>query len=194
MKRVAISLIILVVLFSCAVQKKEVVTQPTTTAFQDSLAFELCQIYGSDQTMRTWGIKVSSQIDSLNFVKVIEFIKKYGFPSPKNLGANFKKHECVTAAAIVVMLHKPEEIVNNSENKQLLLNEVEKGNLHIKTFLTFLDKYYVIYNLQHFNRQRFYMGSQFAKPCIEDRAISDSLRKDIGLPPLEDEDFRICNE
>lgn len=188
----AISLIIFVALSSCAAQKNEIVTQ-STTSFQDSLAFELCQIYGSDQTMRVRGMKIDSEIDSLNFVKIIEFIKKYGFPGPKNLGANCK-HECVILAAHAVMLHKPQEIVNNPENKQLLLEEVKKGNLSIGNFLSILDKYYIAYNLKHFGKFHAYMGSTFAKPCIEDRAISDSLRKEIGLPPLKDEDFRICNE
>ena len=42
--------------------------------------------------------------------------------------------------------------------------------------------------------RKVYYGSQWEKPCIEDRAVSDSLRREIGLPPLRKEDFKICDE
>lgn len=42
--------------------------------------------------------------------------------------------------------------------------------------------------------RKVYYGSQWGKPCIEDRAVSDSLRREIGLPPLREEDFKNCDE
>lgn len=161
---------------------------------QDSIALELCQIYGLDQGIRQRNIGCGPKatlIDSTNFIKIIDIIDKYGFPCEKTLGEYFRG-ECVAAAAIAVMLHNPHKIVKDKKIFNLLLREVNRGNLSAKVFATFLDKYYF---MQTFDTVRkVYYGSQWGKPCIEDRAISDSLRNEIGLPPLKDEDFKDCSK
>ena len=71
-----------------------------------------------------------------------------------------------------------------------LRTEAEAGRLHPETLALFLDKYYVIY------QKRSLYGSDFRKflqpPALnpEDRPLSDSLRRDIGLSPLPDSLFR----
>lgn len=70
------------------------------------------------------------------------------------------------------------------------IKEVNKGNMKEETLLLIMDKYY-----WHISKgKKVYMGSKFGKPCIKDRAKSDSLRKAISLPPLKTEDFKNCEE
>ena len=58
---------------------------------QDSLAFELCQIYGSDQGIRLSEgfpnkMKLVAVVDTLNFNKIVAFVMKHGFPTTRLLG------------------------------------------------------------------------------------------------------------
>ena len=178
-------LLLFVVLYGCSAQSKR--------NSENKLAFELCEIYGIDQGIRQEGIvidkKSNIKIDSLNFQRVINFINKNGYPNKDNIGT-YINEKCVQAAAIVVLLHSPQHIVNNKENRDILIKEVKKGNMKEETLLLIMDKYY-----WHISKgKKVYMGSKFGKPCIKDRAKSDSLRKTISLPPLKTEDFKTCEE
>ena len=178
-------LLLFVVLYGCSAQSKR--------NSENNLAFELCEIYGIDQGIRQEGIvidkKSNIKIDSLNFQRVINFINKNGYPNKDNIGT-YINEKCVQAAAIVVLLHSPQHIVNNKENRDILIKEVKKGNMKEETLLLIMDKYY-----WHISKgKKVYMGSKFGKPCIKDRAKSDSLRKAISLPPLKIEDFKNCEE
>ena len=178
-------LLLFVVLYGCSAQSKR--------NSENNLAFELCEIYGIDQGIRQEGIvidkKSNIKIDSLNFQRVINFINKNGYPNKDNIGT-YINEKCVQAAAIVVLLHNPQHIVNNKENRDILKKEVKKGNMKEETLLLIMDKYY-----WHISKgKKVYMGSKFGKPCIKDRAKSDSLRKAISLPPLKTEDFKNCEE
>ena len=159
-------LLLFVILYGCSAQSKR--------NSENNLAFELCEIYGIDQGIRQEGIvidkKSNIKIDSLNFQRVINFINKNGYPNKDNIGT-YINEKCVKGAATVVLLHNPQHIVNNKENRDILIKEVKKGN-----------------------NRRVYYGTQFGKPCIKDRAKSDSLRKTISLPPLKTEDFKTCEE
>ena len=178
-------LLLFVVLYGCSAQSKR--------NSRNNLAFELCEIYGIDQGIRQDGIvidkKSNIKIDSLNFQRIINFINKNGYPNKDNIGT-YINEKCVQAAAIVVLLHNPQHIVNNKENRDILIKEVKKGNMKEETLLLIMDKYY-----WHISKgKKVYMGSKFGKPCIKDRAKSDSLRKAISLPPLKTEDFKNCEE
>ena len=178
-------LLLFVVLYGCSAQSKR--------TSKNNLAFELCEIYGIDQGIRQEGIvidkKSNIKIDSLNFQRVINFINKNGYPNKDNIGT-YINEKCVQAAAIVVLLHSPQHIVNNKENRDILIKEVKKGNMKEETLLLIMDKYY-----WHISKgKKVYMGSKFGKPCIKDRAKSDSLRKAISLPPLKTEYFKNCEE
>ena len=178
-------LLLFVVLYGCSAQSKR--------NSENKLAFELCEIYGIDQGIRQEGIvidkKSNIKIDSLNFQRVINFINKNGYPNKDNIGT-YINEKCVQAAAIVVLLHNPHHIVNNKEYRDILIKEVKKGNMKEETLLLIMDKYY-----WHISKgKKVYMGSKFGKPCIKDRAKSDSLRKAISLLPLKTEDFKNCEE
>ena len=178
-------LLLFVVLYGCSAQSKR--------NSENNLAFELCEIYGIDQGIRQEGIvidkKSNIKIDSLNFQRVINFINKNGYPNKDNIGT-YINEKCVQATATIVLLHNPQHIVKNKEYRDLLIKEVKKGNMKEETLLLIMDKYY-----WHISKgKKVYMGSKFGKPCIKDRAKSDSLRKAISLLPLKTEDFKHCEE
>lgn len=178
-------LLLFVVLYGCSAQSKR--------NSKNKLAFELCEIYGIDQGIRQEGIvidkKSNIKIDSLNFQRVMNFINKNGYPNKDNIGT-YINEKCVQATATIVLLHNPQHIVNNKENRDILIKEVKKGNVKEETLLLIMDKYY-----WHISKgKKVYMGSKFGKPCIKDRAKSDSLRKTISLSPLKTEDFKNCEE
>ena len=130
-------LLLFVVLYGCSAQSKR--------NSKNNLAFELCEIYGIDQGIRQEGIvidkKSNIKIDSLNFQRVINFINKNGYPNKDNIGT-YINEKCVQATATIVLLHNPQHIVNNKENRDILIKEVKKGNMKEETFLLIMDKYY----------------------------------------------------
>jgi len=163
---------------------------------QDSLAFELCKIYGLDQGIRKspgmpnkWSFILP--IDSINFFKVLNFTKMYGFPRKEIVGPENYSQECVQASAIAVLLHTPHMLVNNKEYLDVFIEETNKKNLKKETLALILDKYYVIRRDEFGNRKQLY-GSQFGKPCRKFRKKSDSVRATIGLVPLPDSLFVQC--
>ncbi|MBP1631541.1 MAG: hypothetical protein H6Q15_2434 [Bacteroidetes bacterium] len=166
---------------------------PLTT---DSLSFELCKLYAADQCLRNYiPDSINSQIrwsfiqkiDSINFYKSIDFIKKHGFPSRKEYRNNFD-FECVNAALICIFLHNPQRVIKQ-EIYDLLKAEVRKGNLSSLTFSYILDRYYVIY------KKYSLYGSPYKTwtPCkgvrFEDKEKVNNARLDIGLEALPDSCF-----
>ena len=129
-------LLLFVVLYGCSAQSKR--------NSENNLAFELCAMYGLDQGIRQEGIvidkKSNIKIDSLNFQRVINFINKNGYPNKDNIGT-YINEKCVQAAAIVVLLHNPQHIVNNEEYRDILIKEVKKGNMKEETLLLILLAY-----------------------------------------------------
>jgi hypothetical protein len=162
---------------------------------KDSLAFELCKIYGLDQGIRDNFLKGEhisyAKIDSLNFDNITAFVKKNGFPNEKLLGKRNYSQECVQAAAISVLLHNSYRIANEDLYFNLFLNEVKKGNLKPESFALLADKYYWGSSKNKSKRRVFY-GSQFGKPCIQTKEATNKARIEIGLKPLKEIDFTNC--
>ncbi len=191
---------LLFVIFSCGGLKKSEVANNrefcnNLAHFQDSLAFKLCQMYGLDQGVRLstgaegkWSFILP--VDSLNFNQAIDFIKIHGYPTEELVGKTNFSHECVQLSFTAIMLHNPSRIVNDKNNFQLLLAEVNKGNLDRKMFANMLDKYYW---LKRGNNHRVLYGSDFGKPCLETKNETNAARAEIGLEPLEDSEFTNCN-
>lgn len=189
-------LVVFQFLFSCISSKPLNTFKKDNTFKQDSLAFELCQIYGLDQGVRNspgmpkkWDF--IHPIDSFNFERLIKFVKQNGYPSKKLLGEKNWKHECVSMSSFANLLHNPHRLINEKEYFNLFFSEVEKGNLKIDNFISYLDKYYWVRKDSLGNRKLLY-GSQFGKPCLKYRKKSDSVRAEIGLPPLHDSMFIKC--
>lgn len=164
---------------------------------QDSLAFELCQIYGLDQGIRLsegfpGKMKLVTVVDTLNFNKIVDFVIKHGFPTKRLLGEKNAGFECVQSA-FPVLLHNPHRLVNEQKYFDLFLNEVKKGNLKAEGLALILDKYYWLRSKNKETRRVFY-GSQFGKPCIQTKEATNKARIEIGLATLEDDGFVDCGD
>ncbi len=190
----------LLLFYTCKRDSGNHMVQDHKKTRQDSLAFELCKIYGADQGIRdmklitrkeTGALKFSPHLDSINFYKIMDFVKEHGMPSKELLGEDNFSHECVEGAFVAVLLHTPHILINDREYLDLLLNEVNQGNLKMKTLITILDKYYLVRRDKYGNRKLLY-GSQFGKPCRKYHKESDSVRAVVGLPPLPDSLFIDC--
>ncbi|MFD2907344.1 hypothetical protein ACFSX9_01210 [Flavobacterium ardleyense] len=163
---------------------------------QDSLAFELCQIYGFDQGIRDFNLKFNKRevmpaIDSLNFAKVANFVKSYGFPTEELVGEKNLDRECVLMAVPAVLLHNPHRLVNEEQYFNLFFNEVKKNNIEPSFFASILDKYYWV-NSKNKKTRRVFYGSEFGKPCLQTKEATNKARIEIGLKPLQDNGFVDC--
>lgn len=171
-------------------QKKEKIESVKNT--QDSLAFELSQIYGLDQGIRLSEgfpnkMKLIQSVDTLNFNRIIKFIQENGVPTKEIVGNNYKR-ECVQMAFISVMLHNPHRLVNEEKYFNILLNEVKEGRLKKEIFATILDKYYWTKS----RGKDVMYGSQFGRPCIQHKEETNNARLKIGLKILPDSMFIDC--
>jgi hypothetical protein len=167
-----------------------------STPKQDSLASVLCQIYGSDQGIRDSNLKhkdfkMIQEIDTLNFKRVIDFVKVNGYPTKQLLGEKNMNLECVNAAFTCVLLHNPHRLINEEEYFQFFLNEVKNKNMQPDFLASILDKYYWTKSKNKVNRRVFY-GSQFGKPCIQTKEATNKARMEINLHPLKDNEFIDC--
>lgn len=192
-----LSILFLVAVFGCKTKLKSTENIIGRSDFiKDSLAFELCKIYGFDQGIRDFGInynrkEIMPKVDTLNFNRIVSFLTQNGYPSKDLLGEKNMQHECVEAAFTAVLLHNPHRLVNEQKYFDLFLNEVKKGNLEPDFYATILDKYYWAKSTNKENRRVFY-GSQFGKPCIQTKEATNKARVEIGLNPLEDDGFVDC--
>jgi len=196
-------LVVIAGIYACTSPNKETQSKASTASIhkksdrlKDSLAFKLCEIYGLDQGVRRspgmenkWDF--IHPIDSMNFFKVLDFIKANGYPTQELLGEDNYASECVQSSAFAVFLHTPHILVNNKEYVDILLNEVEEGRLNRQALALFLDKYYWVRRDENDNRKVLY-GTQFGKPCLKYKKQSDSVRAEIGLAPLHKDAFRRC--
>lgn len=161
---------------------------------QDSLAFTLCEMFGLDQGIRDPEIfsilgRNSRKVDTLSFIKLVEFIKAHGYPNKELIGEKNWEHECVAMAAMAIMLHNSYRLVNEKEYFDLFLNEVEKGNMKREFLATVLDKHY----WSKSRGEKVLYGSQFGTPCIDTKEETNRLRAQIGLASLEDNEFKVCD-
>ena len=161
---------------------------------KDSLALALCQIYGLDQGIRrSPGFEnkmlLVRNVDTFNFKRIVNFIKDNGMPNEELLGKSNYSQECVKAAFGAVMLHNPHMLVNDEKNFNFFVNLVNEGQLQSQYLALILDKYYWAKS----SGNSVLYGSQFGKPCLNNKKETNKARKEIGLPPLKDAEFKNCN-
>lgn len=179
-----IAVLIIISITSCSTTR---VSENKGVNDNKGLAFQLSQLYGSDQTIRDIadsreGVVIMQKIDSINFVRLIEIIKVHGYPNEKKLGSSCWKYESVCLAAPAILLHNPSKVVQK-KIFDLLKKEVENGNMKPEALALILDKYYVYYkgySLYH---------TQFKKANIKDKEIVNKARLEIGLNVLPDSLF-----
>jgi hypothetical protein len=173
-----------------------IISKQNEIHLKDSLAFELCKMYGLDQGVREssgfkgkWNFIFS--VDSLNFDRAMKFIKENGYPNEKLVGEKNYKNECVSNSIFAILLHNPHRVVNEKENYQMLLNEVKSNRLSPSDFANIIDKYYW---LKKGNNKRVLVGSDFGKPCIETKERTNKIREELGLKLLSDSEFINCED
>ena len=185
------ALAIAMLTMSAAAQSKQDTEKVTSL---DSTVIALAEIWSLDQGVRNDvslylenSREFNLRIDSICFDKAIECIRHFGWVT--DLGKYNSTHGYLLQALTAVMLHNPHRLMDG-DVYSLLRTEAEAGRLHPEALALFLDKYYVTY------QKRSLYGSDFRKflqrPALnpEDRPLSDSLRRDIGLSPLPDSLFR----
>ena len=167
-------------------------------SIQENLAFELAQICAFDQGIRNEHLirnygqeatKLMPAVDSLNFSRFLEIVKEFGYPNETLLG-KYYSHECVRRAGSYILLHNTPRLAKK-ENYQLFRSEILEGRLDAEFFALAMDKYYVLYKKRSLHNSHFKTHNRLRVNgvCITDKALSDSLRLDIGLPPLEEHEF-----
>lgn len=187
---------ILFLLFGCIQTKEKSFSQEPLgieKKIQDSLAFELCAMFGLDQGIRDMEIfyllgRTTRNVDTLSFKRLVKFVTENGYPNKNLLGDDNWQHECVAAAATAIMLHNPYRLVNEREYFDLFLSEVENGNMDREFLATVLDKHY----WSKSRGEKVLYVSAFGTPCISTKEETNAARKKIGLLPLEDSEFEDC--
>ena len=185
-----------ILLFSCNEKAEKTFSnqpQNLNKNIQDSLAFELCAMYGLDQGIRDMELfsllgRTSRNVDTLSFNRLVKFVKENGYPNKELVGEKNWEHECVAMAAMAIMLHNPYRLVNEKEYFDLFLSEVEKGNMDREFLATVLDKHY----WSNSRGEKVLYGSAFGTPCINTKEETNAAREKIGLLALEDSEFEDC--
>lgn len=172
-------------------------TEITNTDYMthnDSLVMEIIEVYALDQGIRDSAVHAFdeksiaiSRVDSICFSKAIMFIKKYGWPTKKMLG-KYAGYEPAQAGFMPIMLHHPKKMVI-PEIHDLLVKEVQKGNLNPKLCALFFDKYWVCYQHKSLYNTSFKAWTKYNGVLREDKKQSDELLKELGLDVLKDSDF-----
>lgn len=162
-----------------------------STLKQNALAFELCELYGSDQGLRTKALaptnnQILPKIDSINFIKLVAFVQENGMPNENLLGKDNYAIECVKMAGFSILLHNPEKLVHDTEYYHLFFQEVQAGRMSGEVFALIIDKYYWA------RQQNLAYGSSFGQPCLHDKSDVNQRRKLLGLKELEDTEFKEC--
>jgi hypothetical protein len=80
------------------------------------------------------------KVDTLSFIKIVNFFIMNGYPTEKLLGEKNASHDCVALAVTAILLHNPHRLVNEQEYFELFLNEVKRGNLKPESLALVLDK------------------------------------------------------
>ena len=183
--------------YSSSEKQKETIksSQKDIEFKRDSLAFELCKIYGLDQGIRnSSGFKgkgkLISAIDTFNFERVIDFIKVNGVPDAELVGERNFNQECVQASWIAVLLHNPHRLVKDEANLNFFVELVNDGQIKEETLILILDKYYWAKS----GGKDVLYGSQFGKPCIQHQEKTNQARKAIGASELPDSLFKDCSK
>ncbi len=166
-----------------------------TKKFYDSISFELCKLYSSDQGIRERNLfdntsnNIIRKIDSSNFAQLLNIIELIGVPKVEKLGQENFSNECVEGAFGAILLHNPHILVNDKNTMNIFIGLVENGDLKPEALATILDKYY----WSKSGGSRIMYGSQFGKPCINDSIETNKLRQEIGLSPITAAEFKDCD-
>lgn len=190
-KKIATLLFFLILFCSYSLSPKVPLTSCSNIP-TDSIALVLSEMYGLDQGVRDSSLHQLKKkadvraflfsVDSINFQRATEIIKKYGWIDGKVLGETYLHKESINASLLAIFLHNPRRL--NRHLRQMLISEVKKGRLSSSTCMLILDKYYVV--CEHRTIFNTAFKNWLQKPYVkqEDKWLSDSLMNELGLPLL----------
>lgn len=190
-KKIATLLFFLILFCSYSLSPKVTLTSCSNIP-TDSIVLVLSEMYGLDQGVRASSLHQFKKkadvraflfsVDSINFQRATEIIKKYGWIDGKVLGEPYLHKESINASLLAIFLHNPRRL--NRHLRQMLISEVKKGKLSSSTCMLILDKYYVV--CEHRTIFNTAFKNWLKKPYVkqEDKWLSDSLMNELGLPLL----------
>ncbi|MCB0641347.1 MAG: hypothetical protein KDC44_06890 [Phaeodactylibacter sp.] len=130
------------------------------------------------------------QLDSENHQAFVKIIQGYGYPSPERLGVEDDR-------LFVVLLHPPadQDIPQYLANMQaLLLPEVKSGRMPGRMYATFYDniKAKILNEPQLYGTNKSFDQATMSMgpPDIEDIEVTNAARAEIGLPPLQEGEYK----
>ncbi len=139
--------------------------------------------------------KLQRKNDRENLNEFIALVKKYGYPSPERVGTDFDR-------CLVLLLHPPvakDQIENHTAKMcQLLKPEVLAGRMKPRSYAMFVDNMRgkILRKPQLYGTNKSFnpKTGKIEPPLIRDIAETNQARREIGLPILEDGEYRIGNE
>lgn len=158
----------------------------------DSICYQLIKICNVDQELRNRYVlcnyneevtPVIQLFDSIHYAQIVQILEKYPCPNSRNIPSHLQSYvNSIEAGYFAVLLHNP---TRNLQHKSLLIQKYKEGNFSNETVALFFDRYYV-----HYHKFSPYASPyrQFLKDPLLDpsqKALSDSLRHEIDLPPLD---------
>lgn len=158
----------------------------------DSICIELARIYGLDQGIRQPDVfnAISRDLllhfDSVNYANMLEIVEKYNYPTQSRIPKAYK-YEAVEAAAFCIFTHSPHR---NIENKEFFIAQYKMGYVSNNLLALLFDRYYVHY--KHFSPYASQYRQFLRNPLMDKskKALSDSLRNELDLPPLGTEYYK----
>jgi hypothetical protein len=114
--------------------------------------------------------KLQNKIDSINILKFVEIINKYGYPSYKRIRSSTSEYLSLHMAS-----SKEFDLYIQIFKEQLL-----KGNMPPNEFATWYDRCQL-----SMKKKQLYGEYDKRNPCLEDLLFTNSERKKIGLKKLK---------
>jgi hypothetical protein len=120
-------------------------------------------------------LTLQNEIDSINRLRFIEIVLKFGYPSFKRTGSS--------ASGIITIHLVSESDFNNFLT--LFKSELLKGNMPATEFAAWYDRCQIF-----MNRKQFYGEYDQEYPCVADLNVTNNERKKIGLKRLKNNNCR----
>jgi hypothetical protein len=130
---------------------------------------------GFNQNVRDSLSILQEKIDSLNKIKFINIIDKYGYPSYRRIGSN---------GSNVLSIHytSPKDF---QDLLPVFQEQLAKDNMPVREYASWYDR------CQLFMGKKQLYGEYDSKyPCVENLKITNNERKKIGLKKLEENNCR----
>ena len=169
-----------------AIEKLDIEGQLAATAdIKNELSQEQYQLLGELQRRN----------DARNHQELFEIIRRYGYPGPERIGAT---RDRVFAVLLHPPVNKQEIAAHMASTAKVLLPEVEAGRFSPLLYATFIDNMRgkILGKAQLYGTSKMFdpKTRQILPPLIEDIEATNKARREIGLPELEEGEYRLSRQ